>query len=657
VQIGGRAHEIIGVAPAVFGGLQEGPVPIAGWLPLSTVLALSPANPQSNPRDRAQLAVVGRLRPGQPLAAAAAELAAIGSALDAEAPIHGFATPDGSRPVVRRQWSARAFPALNDDGPATRMGALLLVIVGLVLVVACTNLGNLTLSRGVYRRHELAVRGALGASRRRLVRELLAETIVIAAAAAVCTTFLTQALVAVASFEIPTPLGIFMIEPALNLPAVAVASAALLLSMIVFGLEPALALTRRGMQLSLSEGTATPDPTRGRRQRAFIRWQVAISACFFLIASVLVKVFAAEAMHDSGIAVDRLAITSIHVTPQSASDVRVRSSVEEAAALARQNSTFTSVAVSSGMPFGLSWTPWAAMTLPGDPPKSRAQRDMTGMIAASPEIFRTLGIPIVLGRQFDDRDIASAAHVIVLSEQTATKLFGTVNAIGRQVTLEEWGRFPAITFTVVGVARETDSGRLMSRGDDVVYVPLADTRSPNFLLIGRTTSDPAGAARHLQTVVRSVDPDLGTGMTGPAFWLVAGPYVAVRIGSAMAAGLGALTLLLAMIGLYGVQSQAVVYRTREMGVRMALGAEAVQIARMVLGQGFRPVVEGMVLGLFFGTFARFAVRAIFVAPIQIVDPVSLVLVPLPLGVAALLACYFPARRAARVDPNVALRHL
>jgi putative ABC transport system permease protein len=601
--------------------------------------------------------MVGRLRRGQPVAAAAAELRTIGDALDVEAPLHEPAAPDGSRPVVRRQWAARLFATLNDDGPATRMGVLLLAIVGLVLIVACTNLGNLTLSRGVHRRHELAVRGALGASRGRLVRELLAETIVIAAAAAVCTVVLTRVLLAAAEIEVPTPLGIFMVEPALNLQAAAVASAALLLSMIVFGLEPALALTRHGVQPSLSVGTATSDPTRGRRQRAFIRWQVAISVCFFLIASVLVRVVAAEAMHDSGIALDRLAMTSIHVPPQRASDVRVRSSVEQAAALARQNRTFASVAVSSGMPFGLSWTPWATMTLPGDPPKPRAQRDITGMIAASPDIFRTLGIPIVLGRQFDDRDIASAAHVIVLSENTAKSLFGTGSAISRQVTLQEWGHFPAITFTVIGVARQTDSGRLMSRGGDVVYVPLADTRSPNFLLIGRTTADPAGAARQLQSVLRSVDPDLGTGMTGPAFWLVAGPYVAVRIGSALAAALGALTLLLAMIGLYGVQSQSVVYRTREMGVRMALGAEAAQIARMILGQGCRPVVEGMMLGLFFGTVARFAVRAILVAPIQIVDPVSLVLVPLPLGAAALLACYLPARRAARVDPNVALRHL
>jgi predicted permease len=648
----------VGVAPAAYTGVQRGPVPVAGWLPWSTVSAPSPhASSGTNQRDYRRMSVIGRLAAGRTLAEAAADLAAIGRALDEASPVHGSAARDGSRPVVPRRWSLRPIEAPDGDGRERRLGVLVIAIVALVLVVACTNLGNLTLSRGARRRHELAVRGALGASRWRLIRELLAETIVVAAIAAACTIPLTQALLAVASQEIATPLGAFMLEPELNLPTAALASAALLLSMIVFGLEPAFALTRRGSQLTLASETSAPDTARPRRQRAFVRWQVAISACFFLIGAILVKALAAEAVHDSGIALDDIATVSVHVALENASDERVRRSLDRAAAVARQNDLFTSVAVSSGMPFGLPWTPWAAVTRPGAPQKGAAEREIARMIAATPEIFKTLGIPIVIGRQFDDRDAAVAAHVIVLSEKAALTLFGTRNAVGRQVTLEEWGRPPAVTFSVIGIARDTDSGRLMSRGDDVVYVPMFDTRSPNFLLVGRTAGDPSSAARVLQNVLRSVDPDLGTGMAGPAFWLVAGPYVAARIGAALAGALGALTLILAMIGLYGVQAQAIAFRTRELGIRMALGAESTQIERMVLREGFRPVLEGLVLGLLFGALARGVIRSILVAPIQIVDPVSFAMVPVPLVVAAFLACYVPARRAARVDPNVALRHL
>jgi ABC-type antimicrobial peptide transport system permease subunit len=161
----------------------------------------------------------------------------------------------------------------------------------------------------------------------------------------------------------------------------------------------------------------------------------------------------------------------------------------------------------------------------------------------------------------------------------------------------------------------------------------------------------------LQAALRQADPDLGTGVAGAASWLTAGPYVAARIAVALAGALGTLTLILAMVGLYGVQAQIVAQRTREVGVRMALGAASSQIERMVLRDGFRPVVQGLIIGLFLGTLARAVIRAMLTAPIAIVDPFALLVVPIPLGIAAFLASYVPARRAARVDPNVALRHL
>jgi putative ABC transport system permease protein len=249
----------------------------------------------------------------------------------------------------------------------------------------------------------------------------------------------------------------------------------------------------------------------------------------------------------------------------------------------------------------------------------------------------------------------------VVSEYTALKLFGTRDAVGRQLTYKLYyaGRDTPQTFTIVGISSDTDVDQLMSRDDCLIYLPFSQVYVPNMLLVGRTQpgANASDAARVLQAAVRRADLDLSTGTAGPASWLAAGAWVAARAAGALATGLGLLTLLLSMVGLYGVQSQAVSHRTREVGVRMALGALATQIQGMMLREGFRPVIEGFVLGVFFGTIARAGLRAFYAGGIDLLDPFALVIVPVPLVAAALLACYLPARRAARVDPNVALRHL
>ena len=197
----------------------------------------------------------------------------------------------------------------------------------------------------------------------------------------------------------------------------------------------------------------------------------------------------------------------------------------------------------------------------------------------------------------------------------------------------------------------------MSRRVDLVYVPFAQRYRANVALVATARGDVSSAVRVLQGAIREADPDLGAGTSGPALWLTAGPYVAARIGAAFATALGLLTLMLSMIGLYGVQAQAVANRTREVGVRMALGADRSAIERLMLAQGVRPVLEGVLIGLLLGILARGVMRALIAAPVAIVDPFAIVTVPIPLAIAALVACYLPARRASRVDPNVALRHL
>jgi hypothetical protein len=211
--------------------------------------------------------------------------------------------------------------------------------------------------------------------------------------------------------------------------------------------------------------------------------------------------------------------------------------------------------------------------------------------------------------------------------------------------------------TVIGVARDTDVGRIFGEPRAFVYLPLAQRYDSSLTIVARSTGDAAPAVRALREALRHTDPDLAVEASGTGRAILAGPYVFLRAAGVAALALGALTLLLAMVGLFGIQSHIVTQRTREFGVRMSLGATAAQIERMVLKDGCRPVVDGLALGIFIGLAGRTIVRAYLDIDVSILDPWMLLVVPIPLILAALCACYLPAHTAAGMDPNTALRHL
>jgi putative ABC transport system permease protein len=321
-------------------------------------------------------------------------------------------------------------------------------------------------------------------------------------------------------------------------------------------------------------------------------------------------------------------------------------------------------------------TPWATITTPDKPFIDGAKYVSAYALMATPEIFSTLGVPIVRGRAFDARDDGTAPPVMVVSEFTARKIFGTADAIGRQLLVRVWGR-PGQTynvlgmptgspvlehaadraFSIVGIARDTDTGEATKRGDAVVYLPLTQHFERNVAILARTNGDPWEATRAIQLAVRRADPDLAIGTASPAWLMMSGEFFAARIAASFASALGLLTLLMSMVGLYGIQTHVVARRTREVGLRMAIGASAAQIRTMILGEGYRPVLQGLGLGLLFGVLVRLLLRATVNGNIDAFDPLAFAIVPLPLIAAAFVACYLPARRASRVDPNEALRHL
>jgi hypothetical protein len=362
----------------------------------------------------------------------------------------------------------------DEDTAVRRFGMTLVALVGLVLVVACTNLGNLVLARGTTRLREIAVRRALGASRWRLVREQCLESVILAAAGAIASYVVFELLRAAIDTEIslampfggPTTLSF---HPVLNVTALGVAVSSLLVALVVFGLEPAIQLTRTiDVRGALAAGS-TPPPRR-RRQRALLRWQVAIAAGFFIIATMFVKYSIAEARHDSGVDLDRIGVAVLNLDGPEWSEARARRTLDRLLGELRGHPSIESASLTGGLPFGVS----SALRFSMAPAERAGAADtpprMVTAVAATPSIFRTLGVEILRGRGFDDRDGPGAPRVLIVSEFTSRQIFGTADAVGRQVALAGQPAARA-TAAIVGIAANTDVGSLFADPRPLAYAP------------------------------------------------------------------------------------------------------------------------------------------------------------------------------------------
>jgi predicted permease len=663
IRISGQPFEIIGVAAPPFDGAAGGLFSTSVWIPLGVEQSLAaslPSDPQPPPaRDLRRLRVFGRLKSTITVSAASAELAAIAGGLDASFPPR---TAGAVVVATERPWRGKTIAAITeDDNFIHRFGVMLVVLVALVLVVACTNLANLVLARGTARQQDLTVRWALGASRWRLVREQGAESLLIAGAGAVAAYLVFQALGVVMTTEISMtlPMGgswTMAIQPVLDAKALWMAAGLLLVSLAVFGLEPAIQLTRsqdiRGELAAGGGGAANP---RARRQGILLRWQVAVSAGFFVIASMFVKFTIAEVRHDSGVEMERLGVAVVNLRTGRWNEAAARRLIDRVLEESRREQAVEAVSVSTGMPFGTSAIrlSLAHTTQPGF---TTPDYFNAAGIAATPSIFRTIGVKILRGRGFDERDHAGATPVVVISEFTARMFFGANDVVGRQLLVQSGGSGRSIA-TVIGIAANTDVRMVMNDPRPFVYLPLTQRYEPYLTVVVRSTQGSAQAVGALRETLRRADPDLAVDAIGTGRTVLAGPFQLLRAVGISTVALGAVTLVLAMAGLFGIQSHLVARRTREIGLRMSFGATASQIQRMVLRDGYRPVFDGLALGLFGGLAGRVVARAYMDIDVNVIDPWMVVIVPIPVLLAAFCACYLPAHRAAAVDPNVALRHL
>jgi predicted permease len=640
VTLNAQPFTVIGVAPPGFRGSVVG-LALEAFVPLSMQRELRGGGDLLAARGARWLAGVGRLRPGTDIRAAEAQLQAVSRRL-----VEGGLAPKGGGVALHTFWD-------TPTGGARVLRPVLLVLAGvvaLVLLIACANVANLLLARATGRRREVALRLSLGASRARLVRQLLTESVLLAllggAAGLLVAAWSTGLLMA---FTPPSDLPIAL-TPRVDAAALLVTFALSCGTGLLFGLVPALQASRADQAGVLRDESAAVVGGRGRQRlrAALVAGQVALSLVLLVAATLLLRsLYRAHTLSPGfetrGVLLASLDLQGGGYTPQTGAAFwralwpRLRHLPGATGA------TFTRRA-----PLGLGGTSTTTVNVEGYAAPD-GQPAWAHFHAVGPEYFRTLGARLVAGRDFTEADAQGAPRVAVVSETMARRYWGKESPLGRRLELRrgEW-------WTVVGVAAEAKDRQLTEPAVPHLFVPVFQQHYAALTLLVRAAGDPRALAPAVSAQVRGLDPALPVYEVRTLAEHARGSSFPQRLGGSLLAVFGVLALALAAIGLYGVLAYSVGQRTREIGIRVALGAAASDVFRMVMRQGVAVAAVGVVLGLLAALPAARALRALLVG-VGPWDPLSFAVVTAALLAAAAAACAVPARRATRVDPAVALR--
>jgi predicted permease len=662
IRLGGVPFEIAGVVKGSFHGLERFQTRSV-WVPITAVPRagerFSSFSLWARLTDRqfGRVSVHGRLRTGVPAERGTSEVSLIGQRLDAAYPLQ---RREG------RNWSLRLRATEGAESEVVNtVAGMILTSVGMLLLIACSNLANLALAKGTSRSEETAVRSALGASRWRLIREQLIECSLLVLMGGALGLWLLSALVDFLTIDLPMGQGIALaFRPEVNGAVLGASAASMVLAALVFGLWPAWQGTRPDVRARLgSAGSATPP--RWRLHRNLVAWQVCGCVALTLVAAMTQRVIGAVGGTRPSVVSTKLAIAQIEFALSDKGESATRRIVDAVVAGVRRQPGIDRVIASTGLPFPFVSVLSGYMVTTIDAPFNDARdvRHSTDVIGTTPGLFETLGLSIVRGRGFTDRDDLSAPRVAVVTERLARSLFESTDVVGRSVLINRTPRLssrygPPESFTIVGVISNPDGSPRTAAGHSYLFVPWAQRFERGLpVVLTVHTSSPSAAVGMLRSTIREVDRELPVSLAGTGAVVLEGPVFLLRVIRGLATVLAALSLVLAMAGLFGVLSHLVQRRTREIGIRLALGADRAGVFRLILRDGLHPVAKGIVLGLTIGAGARLAVRAWVVTDISAFEPLSFLLIPVPFVVAAVIACYVPASRASRVDPNIALRDL
>jgi predicted permease len=646
VLVNSRPFTVIGVAPPHFSGLYP-VMRIDAWVPMAMQPSVRPGGDLLTSAESGWLQLFGRLAPGVSRDAAQAELIGLTErfAASSEQSLHGDAT--GFTGI--RLTTPSGLPGDATKSVVTFF-AILIVVAGLVLAIASVNVATMLLARAAMRRREIAIRMALGAARSRLVRQLLTESVILfaagGAAGALLAVYATRLL---SRIQLPVDVQL-NVDPS---PDARVLVATILVALgtgIVFGLFPALDGSRADVATAMRGDSAGAGRARSRLRSVLIAGQVAASLLLLTTSGLFVRALAKGHRVDPGYDVGHVATTALNVSLSGYDSTRARALYAAVHDRLRALDKVTAVSFARVLPLSMTTTGYG-ISVPGYTPTpaeaSRGLSARTNIVSA--EYFDALHLPIVAGRKLMASDDARAPRVAVVSQLFARTFWPGQNPLGHTFTLGDTNRI-----TVVGVARDVKFANLTETPAPFMYLPLAQNWYSAVTLLVRTTGDPDALAKPIRDVVHSLDPKLPPTTVVSLEDAASVVLLPQRFAVMITATLGGLGLLLASIGLYGVVSFSTAQRTREIGVRMALGATAGDVVRLVVREGMGVVVIGIAIGLAAGALATQVLRPLLFG-IDPLDGVTFLTAPLLLAGAALVASIVPARRAAAADPVLALR--
>ena len=642
ITLNGRPYQVVGVAPPGFGGLNE----LYGadvWVPAAMYPQLYPLAAWVNQRRALLFAVVGRLKPSVGLAQAEAAMQVLARDLALEYP-----GDNGGRRIRLTSVSAAAL-APPTRSLVTSAGTVLMIVSALVLLIACANVANLLLSRATGRHREIAVRLAMGASRWRLIRQLLVESLLLAAAGGGAgLAFAVWARDVVWAMR-PSVFQHAGIRLDLDVRVLAYTFAVALLTALLFGLAPALRATRADLATDLKERTGQPASPRGRLspRSLLVVGQVAFSVVALVGAGLFVRSIRHAGRLDLGFDAAHLASVSFNVADQGYDEARGREYQRRALEVAASTPGVLAASLARDLPLNVS----AARTvlLDGQESTTSGNGRVTLTSLVWPGYFRTLGIPMMRGRDFSPRDNETGPRVVIVNQAAAAHFWPGQDAVGKRLHFFGDSR-PA---EVVGVAHNACYREIGEQPPALLYLSLVQYYFPTGGVYIRTSGDPEMVAATVRRAMQPLDRNLLLESESFARTIRESLWVH-RLSAWLLAVFGILALLLAAVGIYGVVSYSVNRRVREIGVRMAMGATVGDVRLMILREGLGPVVLGVAAGVLIAMGASRWVAGMLLAT-GARDALTFVLVPAALTLVAVLACWMPARRATRIGPSAALR--
>ena len=606
-------------------------------------LAMTPEVMQS--RDSHSYYIVGRLKPGVSIESAQAELDGISARLEQQ------------YPESNKGWSAAVYPIVADTvrGYDTALWVMM-GAVGFVLLIACANVANLMLARASGRQKEIALRAALGASRWRIVRQLLTESVIVALAGGVIG--ILVGFWGIDALRASNPGDAARFAPGwdqlgINVPVLIFTFGLAIFSGIVFGLFPALQVSKPNLNDSLKEGARQSSGSSHRMRSSLVVFEVALSLVLLVGAGLLARSFLSLLRTDPGFDPENVLTMNLVLPAAKYRDRPSRAAFyQDLVQRVKATPGVQSAAVVNYIPLGGANSSDSYL-VEGEPEPAPGEEYLGRYRVSTPDYFQTMGISIVRGRGFTEQDKVDGPPVVVVNETLARKHWPDQEAIGKRIRL--YGPVAENPWMqIVGVVKDVKHELTLTVTPEY-YLPHAQDPWNAMVLVARTTVDPASLAASLRQQVWSIDKDqpvFNVKTMHEVRWVSVAMY---SFSSVMLAIFAGVALLLATIGIYGVMAFAVTQRTQEIGIRMALGARAVDVLKLVVRHGMKLALLGIVIGLA-GSWALTRFMKGLLVGVEATDVLTFSVVPLCLLVAAFIACYLPARRATKVDPLVALRY-